>query len=261
MMNMLNSKTLLSAAIMVSTGLIQAHADVALTYSNPENPNQDLVLTVSGNRAAMLIPDGQGNSSRMVYDQAENKLYMVMDDQNQYMDMDAMMQSLGGLSDMLAGAMKNMPEESKGQLGDLFGGMLGNNNEAEPAPAPSITSTGQTDSVVGIDCEMFTMQAAGETSEMCLATPGDAGVSDADFQVLQSMMEKQAEVGRKAGEMIGMRGMEFSPGKLNGVPLRIEQVTGSNAGSRSELKSTGGTIDSAVVVIPSDYTPAQLLGN
>jgi len=238
-----------------------ANADVALTYTNPNSQSGDMVLTVSGNRAAMLIPGEGGDSSRMIYDKAEDKLYMVMDSQQQYMDMDAMMESLGGISDMLAGAMKNMPEDSKAQLGDLLGGMLGKDKPAEPAPAPTISKTGETDSVAGIDCEMISMQAAGDTTEMCLATPDDAGVSGTDFAVLQAMMEKQAKSARKAGEMLGVSGLEFSPGKLDGVPLRIEQVTGSDAGSRSELKSTSSSIDPAAVAIPANYTPATMLGS
>lgn len=245
---------LIQALLLVSS----SHADVMITYSNPVNQDEDMVLTVAGNRAAMNVPGPGGKSGRMIYDRGADKLFMVMDEKMQYMDLEVMMQSLGGLSDMLAGMMENMPEDQRAQLGGVMGNLGG--QQAQPVAPPEITSTGETATVAGVNCSIQTMKAAGNTTEVCLASPGDVGISDGDFAILQAMMKKQAGTARQAGQMLGIQGLEFSPGELDGVPLRIKQLTGPEAGTTSELKDTSNEVDPSAVAIPESYQPVTMMG-
>jgi len=219
-----------ASTLLLSTLILPlAQADVAITYSDPTNPDQKMLFTVTSNKAAMNIPGPQEQSGRMIYDHALQKLYMVMDDRKQYMDMDAMMQSLGGLSDMLSGMMENMPEETKGKLGGLLGSLTGNKAAKTEPAAP-----------------------------LCLAAPSAIGISNGDFAIIQGMMAKQQQSAEQAAKMLGQSGFGFSPGVLDRVPLRIRQLSGPDAGSYSEIISTSDTADPANVVIPQGYTPVDM---
>ena len=230
-------------------------ADVAIRYSNPTGQGDDMVLVVSGKRAAMEIPGSQGQDGRIVFDSESNKMFMVMDSERRYMDMDAMMESLGGLSDMLSGMMENMPDDAKTQLGGLLGNLGG---DKAPVAEPELVATGQTDTVGGIGCSISTYRSAGSEMEMCLADPDDVGVSKPDFAVLKAMMAKQKESAKQAGEMLGIRGMDMGPGAINQVPLRIRQVSGPDAGSSSEFLGISRDVDTGAVTIPEDYQVMSL---
>ncbi len=247
-------------AVLLTFAAGSVSADIALEYSNPAGQGEGMTLVVSGSRSAMDIPAAQGEEGRIVFDSDSNKLFMVMDSERRYLDMDSMMQSLGGLSNMLAGMMENMPEDTKGQLGGLLGN-LGGNQSPEPMPAPELTATGESDTIAGIRCDISTYRAADAEIEMCLADPGDVGISGADFSVLKAMMAKQKESAKQASEMLGMRGMDMGPGAIDQVPLRIRQLSGPDAGSSSEFLGTKQEIDASVTVIPQDYQLMSLTGN
>ena len=234
------------------------YADVTITYSNPVKQGEDMVMTVVGNRAAMSVPGPDGQNARIVFDKNQDKLFMVMDDKMQYMDMDAMMESLGGLSDMLAGMMENMPEDAQAQMGGILGGLGG--QQGQPTAPPELRATGETATVGGVSCEISTMQAAGNTTEMCLAQPGDVGIDGSDFALLQAMMKKQSRTARQAGQILGIKGLEFSPAELDGVPVRIKQLTGPEAGTVSEFKGTSSDVDAAAVAIPDGYQAVTIMG-
>ena len=234
------------------------YADVTITYSNPVKQGEDMVMTVAGNRAAMSVPGPDGQSARIVFDKIQDKLFMVMDDKMQYMDMDAMMESLGGLSDMLAGMMENMPEDAQAQMGGILGGLGGQQGQSiEP---PELIATGESATVAGVSCEISTMQAAGNTTEMCLAQPSDVGIDGSDFALLRAMMKKQSRTARQAGQILGIKGLEFSPAELDGVPVRIKQLTGPEAGTVSEFKGTSTDVDAAAVAIPEEYQAVTIMG-
>ena len=245
----------------ITLSLVQisnSYSDVTITYSSPIKQGDDMVMTVAGNRAAMFVPGPGGEKARMIYDRGMDKLFMVMDDKMQYMDMDAMMQSLGGLSDMLAGMMDNMPEDAQGQLGNILGGLGG--QQAQPIEPPELVATGETATVAGVNCSISTMKAGGQTTEMCLAEPGDVGINGGDFALLQAMMKKQSQTAQQAGQILGIKGLEFSPGELNGVPVRIKQLTGPEAGTVSEFKGADSEVDASAVAIPDNYQAVNMMG-
>lgn len=249
-----------AAATMAAMTLIVAdvHGDIAITYSNPANASEQMLFTITNNRAAMNIPAEQNQDGRMIYDHGENKLYMVMDDRKQYMDMDAMMKSLGGLSSMLSGMMENVPEETKSQLDGLLSGLTKNDESNTAAPDPQLVETGETDTVMGVTCSIATVKTESQSMEMCLAEPSKVGISEADFAILQGMMAKQQQSAEQAAKMLGQSGLGFSPGVLDRVPVRIRQLSGPDAGSFSEITSTSDTTDPANVAIPDDYQPVDM---
>lgn len=238
--------------------ILPAHADRVLTYTSPQNGNGEMTLTVAGNRAAMQMPDQSGERTRIIYDHEADKIYLANDSQQQYMDMDELGEAMSGLAGMMSGMMDNLSDDQKAQMGDLLGNLTGNKEEAEPAAAPTITKTGESDTVAGIGCEVVLMESAGSSSEMCIASPADAGLNANDFAVLQGMMIKQTAIASQASEMLGSSAMSFNPGKLDGVPVRVKQVSGADSGSNSELLRTSGDVDAAAVVIPDSYQPMKI---
>ncbi len=252
----LNIATLAAGAVIFSP----AFADITLDYSNPQKSSENMTLTVVNNKAAVQFKDEAGGNTRMVFDNSDNKLYVVMDDKKQFMDMDAMMKTMGDLTGLLSGMMKDLPADAQGQLGDLLGGMMGGQEESEPAPEPVLKETGETQEIAGFQCAVATLKSEQQTTELCLANPSSVGINDADFAVMQAMLLKQKEAADKASDMIGMRDIGFNPGDFDRMPLRISQVSGAGAGSVSELKAVREQADASAVVIPDDYAPMQMPG-
>ena len=250
------------AAALATSLSLPLQADVTLDFSAPQNSNENMVLTVVGNRAAAKFVDQSGEQIRMVFDNEQNTLVMVMDGQQQYMDMDAMVAAMGNLSGMLSGLMKELPADAQGQLGDLFGGLLGGKDKPKPEPEAKavLTETGASDEIAGYKCDVATLKSKDGTTELCLAEPGSVGVSDSDFAVMQAMLSKQQESVEQVSSVIAMQNIGFDPSDLDKLPLRIKQISGVNQGSVSELKNASSEADGSLVVIPDNYKPMEIPG-
>lgn len=253
--------SILGLAVLGVSLSLPLHADITLDYSNPNKSSENMVLTVVNNRAAVQFNDGSGEATRMVFDKDQDKLFMVMDSRQQYMDMDSMMKTMGDLSGMLSGMMKDLPADAKGQLGDLLGGLMGGNAEPQAAaPEAVLTETGASDEIAGFKCAVATLESADQSTELCLAKPAAIGIDDADFAVMQAMLIKQKEAVEMASDMIGMQDIGFNPGDLDRMPLRIKQTAGANEGSVSELRGVRKEVDANAVAIPDNYAPMQMPG-
>jgi len=249
-------KVFLIVMLLLCTGLsLMARADIAITFGAPGGGDELTIMTVIGQKAAMGMKSPDGRDGRLVYDADADKLLMVMDGEKQYMDMDQMMQQMSGLSNMLSGMMQNMPEGTKSKLQGLFG--EGKKNQPDQA---QMVKTGKNDNVAGIDCEIVQFSSAMSSSELCLADPGDAGITTADFRVLKGMMEKQQQMAQKASQMMGAGSMSFGPTDMNQIPVRSRQLSGPAAGTTMELVGVFENVDPAATNIPADYQPMAMPG-
>lgn len=256
------SASILSTAALAMSLSHPLHADVTLDFSSPQNSNENMVLSVIGNRAAVKFVDPSGEQVRMVFDNEQDTMVLVMDSQKQYMDMDAMLAAMGQLSGMLSGLMKDLPDDAKGQLGDLFGGLLGGKDKPAPEPETQavLTETGASDEIAGYKCAVATLKSKDGTTELCLADPGSVGLSANDFSVMQAMLAKQQESVEQVSSVIAVQNIGFDPSNLDKMPLRIKQISGVNAGSVSELQNVSNEVDAAIMVIPDNYKPMELPG-
>ncbi|MEM7194687.1 MAG: hypothetical protein AAF402_07040 [Pseudomonadota bacterium] len=186
MFNLQTGKYLGVSALCMMAGVSVSFADIALKYDTGDA--SAMVMYVTDGRVAMVMDMGSQGEGRMIYDAASDKILMVSDSRREYMDMDEMVQAMGGLSDMLAGAMAGLDDETKSQLGGLLGGLGG---QKEPPPEATMRDTGRDEAVLGIDCDVVEIVDASGTFEMCLADHGDVGVSDKDFRLMKAMFSKQ----------------------------------------------------------------------
>jgi len=62
------SASILTIAALAMSLSHPLHADVTLDFSSPQNSNENMVLSVIGNRAAVKFVDPSGEQVRMVFD-------------------------------------------------------------------------------------------------------------------------------------------------------------------------------------------------
>ena len=151
------------AALLLVAG--QAGADVTLHYSNPLAQGGELTLAASGDRAAMRFPLGQGEG-RILYESDGNRMFVVIDRDRTYLDMDDTLATLGGLAGLLAGMMEGMPDDLKSQVEGLL-----DNAGSGKVRSPAVSDTGLTDHVLGNACRIATYRWQDAETEVCLAPP------------------------------------------------------------------------------------------
>lgn len=243
------------AALLLALAAGQARADVTIRYTNPLAPEGEMTLATSGNRAAMRVPVG-ARDGRILYDRDGHRMLVVIDSDRSYMDVDTVLAALGGLSGLLAGLVEDMPGDLKSQLD----GLLDSAGKAG-GRAPEVSDTGQTDTVRGISCRVSIYRWPDSAAEMCLADPGEMGISAGDFSMLRAMVAKQEASVRLLGEILGLSVPDLGLDVIDRVPLRIRQLSGPDAGSGTEFLGISREVNPALVALPSDYRLVSLVEN
>ncbi len=243
------------AVLLLALAAGEVRADVTIRYSNPLAREGEMTLAVSGSRAAMRVPVGT-RDGRILFDRDRQRMLVVIDSDRSYMDVDTVLEALGGLSGLIAGLVEGMPGDLKAQLD----GLLDSAGTAD-GRAPEVTDTGQSDSVRGIACRISTYRWPDSSAEMCLADPGGMGIGAGDFSTLRAMVAKQVASVRLLGEIMGFRAPDLGLDVMDRIPLRIRQLSGPDAGSGVEFRSISREVDPALVSIPSDYRLISLIEN
>ena len=230
-----------------------APADVTIRYTNPLAPEGEMTLAVRGSRAAMRVPVG-ARDGRLLYDRDGDRMFVVIDSDRSYLDVDTVLAALGGLGGLLAGMAEGMPADLKAQLD----GLLDSAGKAN-GRAPEITDTGRSDAVRGFACRVATYHWPDAPAEMCLADPGEMGVSAGDFSTLRAMVVKQVASVRLLGEITGYRIPDLGLDVIDRIPLRVRRLSGPDAGSGVEFLGIRREVDPALVSLPDDYRPIHLV--
>ena len=241
------------AALLLVAG--QAGADVTLHYSNPLAQGGELTLAASGDRAAMRFPLGQGEG-RILYESDGNRMFVVIDRDRTYLDMDDTLATLGGLAGLLAGMMEDMPDDLKSQVEGLL-----DNAGSGKVRSPAVSDTGLTDHVLGNACRIATYRWQDAETEVCLAPPGELGIDAGEFAVLRAMVAKQVASLKQLGEILGFTVPDLGLDLIDRVPLRVRQLSGPDAGAGMEFLGIRYGVDGALMSVPSDYRRISLAGN
>ncbi len=251
----MNRKVFLLLRVIIVTLLIlgPARADISLHYSYPWDGKQELVLATKDERAVLQIQWG-GKSYRILFDRSRDRMFLIVDTDRVYMDLDAMIAGLGELSGLLTNMLPGLSNDLKNQLDRLLA-PSGSNSHL----LPDISPTGEIEEVRGFGCQITLFHWLDTTAKVCLADPASVGIAEEDFQLLRQMIMRQVDTFRLLEATLGIRIPELGFSTMDQVPLRLRNVSGPYAGSTVILQGIDPETDPARMTVPSDYrllTPA-----
>ncbi len=248
---------LISAFILSGFFASTCFADTTLNYAGADHQSS---FQIAHNNMRLNYDKG-GQKGFLLYSGADNKIYLVDVEKEQYMELEQMVSQVVKMKDqmsqMLAQQMKGLSAEEKAQMQKMMGSVLGGiMGEPEPTAAKDnsikIERTGVNETVGKFSCERLRINTASDKStEVCVATPSEVGLSDKDTQTMQNWMGKMGEIGERLSEMMPSDNAAFAGinAELQGVPLKTYDE------SAMELTSVDfSKIEKALMVIPENYT-------
>ena len=247
-----------------------AQADITLGYTDEGGATGSTVM-IKGNMVRMEEREEDGSIVYSLFDRDGRTLTMVIEEERSYAQLteDGLRAQAGEVQRMqqeflrqMRQQMEHMPpdqrrmmEQQMRQMG-IDPAML----SGEDIPVPDIATletrpTGETGTIGGVRCERMDVYLEGErTNELCVARPGDVGMSSDDFatmQVLFEFMHSLAEIAiSMGGPFAADMGTEMLP-KVDGVPVMIRNL---DDGMEIKLESVSGdTLSADLFRIPPDY--------
>jgi hypothetical protein len=179
-----------------------AHADVRYEMLMQDTRRGDSVtqemLVKDGMIRISTQDGGQDAMGSMIYRPADQELLIIDDDDKAVRrmtkaDMDRMQGQMAAGMARMQDAMKNMPPEARARAEQAMQKMLGGSPGGTPAVETTVKAMGASDTVAGIDCDMYQVLENGvKTQELCAADLDDLKGGDemvASMKGLASMME------------------------------------------------------------------------
>jgi len=255
------SVLLMLAAVCCSSASL---ADTTLTFSSEGDSLPQTIAIGSGK----LRIDSTGESTWMLYDLAQNAMYMVDDAKQQYYRIDQSQieqlgQSLGNLTSQLDSALANLPPEQRAAAMAMMKDMLPGNQQKSAAPMIDVRATGKTDKVADIACSVHeTWVAEQRKNEVCVADSDALDLSREDERTMrgmaQLMQELVDEVQNSVGDLLpeNIAGDGLAQLMANGVPVRVHDYEN---GSSAELNAVShDNIAASRFLVNDNYTKVSM---
>lgn len=236
------------AAIFLGVGLaLPVLADTTLTYTDKANKATMRYYIAAGQ---VRLEDTEDNSI-ILYQADTDTLTVINTDDREYSVLDpaARQQLKKKMSDAMAemkAKLADMPPEARQMMQGMMGGLMN-------AVKPSIQKTGKQQTVGGYDCRIVNiMMGPKVSSELCIASADEVGISEVDYQAMQKMgtsLQQMAEA------VLQGLGADFSVlGELGGVAVSIRDDDGQTL-----LTSVSDSaIPAAKFTVPAGYTRKSL---
>lgn len=233
------SLLLISAFLFTSS----ASADTTLVYDNAAGKPVMFYYLSPG----QIRSEDHSENMIIIYN-AETEAQMILfPETREYavLSADAFNQQVSGPLAKLKKTMENIPAEQRSMMKSMMGAML---KQFEP----SVTK-GEHTSVAGYDCQKFSISIGSTiTSQMCLADPADLGISEAEYNTLNQLMDDMQELINTA--LSGM-GIDLSAlTELDGVPVS----TTKNDETKVLSSISHDEIDAELFTVPEGYTQKSL---
>ena len=234
-------------------------------------PPATVQITVDGGNLRLDPEVGVPDAGSMVFRGGRNEMIAIDHQRKQYVVLDEA--AMQGMATQVSGAMQQMeqalaglPPEQRAMAEQMMkqrmGGMAG---MPEEKPQRSIQRTGESDSVNGVDCDVYTVSQDGrKTDEMCIAdwsdVDGGEEVSKAMLQMAGFFENVRSMFARGGVDMFGSEGDVFSYLKdLDGFPIRSRRYESGTLIEETNLVSSEDTsVDPALFAAPDGYTQQSM---
>lgn len=270
-------KTLLHVHILtLASGLAllspAALADCAIKFdvNNASQGIKSQVIKVKGDK--VLIDDVGGDPSiDVLFDSKTMAMKIINHQKKTYLNIDK--EKIATLSNQANNMMAAVEEQMEAQLAGISPqqrkqlkamiakmGMGAIMQKPKQPTARSFVKAG-TKKVNNTQCQQYTVnQDSNKVGEVCIASPSDLKISNADYQNLLALQRFGESLVKQAGSMAGKFGINvpsFSGKAFDGIP--IEMIDLSNTGSTMKLSTINhDTLNVADFQIPAGYQAQAL---
>lgn len=231
------------SCLIFALGCAGAQADVTLTYAGPDG-RPDLRYYVADGKIRIEDPEAD---SVMLYDASGDTLTFIDTASREYSVLDPaarerLQKEMGGAMAEMKAQLEAMPPEQRKMMEGMMGGFM-------KALEPEVEKTGEERSVAGYDCAVIRITvAAALSSEVCVAEPGEVGVSAADYATMKRMGESMQQLADDILQGLGGNLSAFND--LDGVAVSMTED-----GETSTLKSVSdASIPAERFAVPEGYT-------
>ena len=260
----------LTAGLILGLGSTAVLADATLRFTET-HADAGSTLMIREGKVRLEEREADGSMIYSLFDRELRTLTMIMDEERSYAELtvaaleaqaDQVREMQEGFLRQMREQMETMPPEQRAMMEQQMRQM-----GIDPAmlsghdtPVPDLSSletrpTGERRTVGGVTCQGMDVHLGGElTNELCVAQPGDVGLSDADFNTLRDLFEFMQSLSEVAMAMGGPfaadMGAEMLP-VLDGVPVLVRNL---GDGSEVRLQSVAtDRLSDDLFLIPADY--------
>jgi hypothetical protein len=236
-------------------------ADTHLTYTDSIKDGSSKVtnIYIKGDK---ISSRGDNAPIYRIFDAKEQALYTINPQEKQYIK--GVLDSIDSVKTMASEALKAR-EQMKAKLTEQMKTLPAEQRKAmeeqmkqleaiENAPIPKIASekTGKTETINGLECDVYQVTTNGTPSrESCITK---TAIDENDLKTLQAMFGFMNKMAQENAAIRGQKTPDFSqlPSYSTGLALRIQ---GLPDGVKSELTQLNkNEVKTEMVSVPSDYT-------
>jgi len=245
----------------LSLAFAGAAADTRMIYSTPGGSTPK--ITIKGDWIRM---EGDAQSRGItLFDASTDEMTVIDPAKQNYYRMNAesvkeqgrqLSEQLRRMREQMERQLESLPEEQREMMRRQMEQMMPDQAAAETGDI-RFERTGENASVAGIDCEISVVRHDGQpVQRVCVAAPGNLGMSHSDRDTLRSLFSFLQEVatnlgGGHMGARVPARMME----NLDGVPIRTEDLEGGQSWTLQSVET--GSVDAGQFSIPSNYKEVE----
>lgn len=256
---MMNSpvKSIAFATLLAATG-VQAAA--TLEYEVIGKPER-MTARIQDEHLRMDMSNAGKATHSMVFDVASGVMLTIDHARKSYTtltaaDFERMAGMAGQASQMMQGALANMPAAQRKQMEAQMAQLGIAMPAAKPVVIPKIEVKrgGPAGEIAGYACEGATILRDGQKiGSACLAEPATLKVSAADFNTFQELGRHMAKLAKSLPAGMGAKAPQLP--EIDGIPLEYQDFEHQH---HSRLKSVAtAAIDASLFAAPAGYTQQQ----
>jgi hypothetical protein len=247
----------LLAAISLAAGT--AAADTRMSYSTPGGSSPQIAIKgdqirMEGNDRGRGITLFDASSRQMTVIDPSKRNYYRMDAESMKQQGRQMSEQMRQMREQMEKQLENMPEEQRKMMRKQMEQMM----PEQPAGGDvRFESSGESDRVAGISCEISTVYRDGQPIQrVCIAAPDSLGMASGDRDTLRALFTFLQDMassfgGSHMGAQVPAKMMET----FDGVPIRSEDLQGKQSWTLQNVET--GRIDASEFSIPSGYSEVE----
>ena len=232
-------------------------ADVSLIYLNDTTKKKATTISVVEAVVVAKMVGQDGISHRLIFNSKTDSVYLVLDTEKQYMDLDSFVRSLDNLSHLFNKMLEVAPSGAETDINAALK-ELSSTSGTDNAVSPVIKSDQNKEIVAGIPCRQVVVEGTYNATEYCLAGQEAIGISIQDYSLLRTYFIKVGAYADQMASMVSPALSQLSLSIFEDIPIKIGPHRDSRGRGGLTLGSINRTVDASIATIPDDYSAFTL---
>jgi flagellar biosynthesis GTPase FlhF len=255
--------TLLGSACVYS---INALADATIIFEQKDSQHSEQNIMLIKDGKVRFTSSSQGNSYS-IFNSQSNKMVHINPQQKQYLEMDQKdieeqarqaKQQMETMRKEMEKRMKDLPPEQRKQLEQMMGNHLDPKGAQKNQPEVKQEKTSQTETIVGIKCDVYESTVNGQKiSESCFTAIDKLGLDKEDLDSLEKMQGFMKEMQQAVTDITGN---VDTNSEIQGLPLHTKLFArdGTTAIETTLVSISKDAVAADKFTIPTGFTPVPM---